>query len=187
MWIRPFRTWPRPVQPIEWTIDLVHGRIGPLQLGERYPPPYGIAHWIGPPRSRAMMRRGFWIYPQYGLLFDLEASVLTGFLAVLGNPRHTALGMVRWIPRIRTFPGTIICPGRSPERPTGWTVQDLRDRLGVPDNVYAEDTRVTVQYILSDRWVYFFTARSETAALDSVAGHDRRFWPQDAVEAPDFR
>ncbi len=93
-----FRGWPRLAGTPDLTLDLSRPSLGGIRPGEDQAV---LARSLGPPASyRHMKRRGLWVYPAWGITFEVERGRVAAFTATLRDVEDTPPRLVagRWRP-----------------------------------------------------------------------------------------
>lgn len=140
-----FRNWPRPSGPPDLTLDLSRPSLGEVRPGENQAV---LARRLGPPASyRRMKRHGLWIYPGWGITFEVERGRVIGFsatvLAVEGTPPRLLGG--QW----RPYPGEVVLRSGGARRPADrLTPETVWETLGAPQQMEEGVEEVVLYYRL---------------------------------------
>ena len=143
-----FRNWPRPTGTPDLTLDLTRPSLGAVRLGEDQA---ALPRRLGPPASyRHMKRRGLWVYPAWGVVFEVERNRVTGFsatvLGVEGTPPRLVAG--RW----RPYAGEVVLRRGGTRCPADrLTTEAIWEALGAPHQV-EEGAEETVLYYRFGVW-----------------------------------
>jgi hypothetical protein len=122
-----FRGWPRPVQPASLTLDVGSARLGAMTLGA---PARLLAESLGPPVSyRLMRRRGWWLYPERGLSFEVKDDRII-YMALIAAQPETSL-LQHFEDRFQPFSG-LVRLGHGGERTSHLQERTFREALGAP-------------------------------------------------------
>ncbi|OJT21643.1 hypothetical protein BO221_27970 [Archangium sp. Cb G35] len=122
-----FRGWPRPMQPASLTLDVGSARLGTIALGA---PARLLAENLGPPVSYWLMRqRGWWLYPERGLSFEVKNDRIISMAIVVAQPETSLLQ--RFVDRFQPFSG-LVRLGHGTERASNLQERTFREALGTP-------------------------------------------------------
>jgi hypothetical protein len=168
-----FWNWPRPAGPPDLTLDLSRPSLGEIRPGESQAV---LARRLGPPASfRQMKRRGLWIYPGWGITFQVERGRVAGFSA-------TVLGVEGTPPRLlggqwRPYPGEVVLRGGGGRRGADrLTPEAVWETLGAPQQMDEGAEEVVLHYRLG-AWgmdVEFLPDSRFTHARVFVTRHESR-------------
>lgn len=122
-----FRGWPVPVLPASLTLDPGSARLGAIALGE---PARLLAESLGPPVSYWLMRRrGWWLYPERGLCFEVKNDRIISMAIVAAQPETSLLQ--DFVDRFQPFSG-LVRLGYGSERMSNLQEQMFREAFGAP-------------------------------------------------------
>ncbi len=140
-----FRNWPRPPGPPDLTLDLSRPSLAGTRPGEDRAV---LALRLGPPGSyRQMKQHGLWVYPPWGITFEVERDRVSGFsatvLAVEGTPPRLIRG--QW----RPYPGEVALRGVGARHPADrLTPEAVWEAIGAPHQMEEGDEEVVLYYRL---------------------------------------
>jgi hypothetical protein len=133
--------WPRPAQPPRQVLDLTQPSLGGVRLGA---PVDKLRELLGVPGSFYAKRRGIWLYPAWGMRFDVVEDRVEGLFVALQRPAAARLGHVpmRW----QSFAGTVIFPTRTLPASQLVTRASLEGVLPAPSELHEDEDETVLCY-----------------------------------------
>jgi hypothetical protein len=133
--------WPRPAQPPRQVLDLTQPSLGGVRLGA---PVDRLRELLGVPGSFYAKRRGIWLYPAWGMRFDVVEEQVEGLFVALHRPEAARLAPVpmKWKP----FTGTIIFPTQTLPASKLMTRASLEGVLQEPSELHQDEDETVLIY-----------------------------------------